>query len=340
MIRVERFDGEPDAWDAFARAQTGYTHFHRYGWRGVMRDVFGHECIYLAARNDDGGLEAVLPLVRVKSVVFGHYLVSMPFLNYGGPLGTALGVRAIVDEARTVARDDKVTLLELRSRVPLPIDLPVSHRKLTVLLDLAGDAASVFGRFDSKLRSQVRRPQKAGVTVRFGADQVQPFFEVFSRHMRDLGTPTQPARLFTTIADRFRDDAWFACAYLNGRAVSAGCGFVFGGEFELTWASSLREYNQFSPNMLLYWAMMERAVAARLTTFNFGRCTQGSGTHHFKMQWGGREQPLWWYGASSRGEAKTPSPDDASYRWGPRVWRHLPTRLATALGPKVVRYIP
>ena len=79
----------------------------------------------------------------------------------------------------------------------MEIELPVSHRKITVVLDLMPtDADTIFKRFDSKLRSQIRRPQKEGVTVRFGPDQVDPFFEVFAAHMRDLGTPTQPRRLF------------------------------------------------------------------------------------------------------------------------------------------------
>ena len=43
--------------------------------------------------------------------------------------------------------------------------------------------------FPAKLRSQVRRPEKEGITYAFGPDQVAPFFEVFARHMRDLGTP-------------------------------------------------------------------------------------------------------------------------------------------------------
>jgi len=43
--------------------------------------------------------KGVLPLVRVRSFVFGHYLVSMPFLNYGGPLGDGESVTALVARA-------------------------------------------------------------------------------------------------------------------------------------------------------------------------------------------------------------------------------------------------
>lgn len=339
-MRVERFSGGAAEWNAFAQAQAGYTHFHRYEWHDVMTGVFGHESIYLASRNAGGGIEGVLPLVRVKSIVFGHYLVSMPFLNYGGPIGTPGGIQALVQEAVTLGLRDNVKLMELRSRIPLPIDLPVSHRKITVVLKLRDTSDATFKRFDAKLRSQVRRPQKEGVTVMFGSDQVEPFFHVFSRHMRDLGTPTQSKDFFERIASTFSDDAWFACAYLRGHPVAGGCGFRFGDEFELTWASSLREYNREAPNMLLYWALMERAIASGVTSFNFGRCTPGSGTHRFKMQWGGSEEPLWWYGASAEQNAKTPSPDDGAYSWGPRLWRRLPISVARALGPAIVRYIP
>jgi serine/alanine adding enzyme len=340
MTRVERFEGSESEWDGFAARQSGYSHFHRLRWRSLVERVFGHECIYLAARNDQGQLEGVLPLVRVKSLVFGHFLVSMPFLNYGGPLGTDAAIRALVDAAATMARKEHVKLLELRSRVPLPISLPVSHRKITVMLDLPNTPDALFKKFDSKLRSQIRRPQKDGVTMRFGADQVEPFFGVFAQHMRELGTPTQPLRLFKAIAETFPEDSWFACAYLNDQPIAGGCGFRFNTEFEMTWASALRPFSKHAPNMLLYWSCMERAISEGLTTFNFGRCSRGAGTHKFKMQWGGREEELWWYGLASQGEATTPSPNDGSYSWGPRVWRRLPTSVATALGPGIVRYIP
>jgi lipid II:glycine glycyltransferase (peptidoglycan interpeptide bridge formation enzyme) len=211
-----------------------------------------------------------------------------------------------------------------------------------VLLDLpAGDPDGLWKGFDAKVRSQVRRPQKEGVTIRFGRDQVGAFFRVFSHHMRDLGTPTQSRQFFENIAATFPQEVvWFGCAYLGERPIACGCGFRWGHEFEMTWASALREFNRTAPNMLLYWAFMERATREGLTTFNFGRCSPGGGTHRFKLQWGSREEPLWWYGLARREGISTPSPDDGAYAWGPRVWRRLPVRVATAIGPRIVRFIP
>ncbi len=332
--------GSEEEWDSFAVSQKGFTHFHKLRWRTVIERVFGHECVYLAARDREGELVGILPLVRVRSMVFGHFLVSMPFVNYGGPIGTDAAVRALVDKAIAIARRDRVKLLELRSSVEIDMPLQVSHRKITVMLDLPDTPAQLFDRFGAKLRSQIRRPQKEGVTVEFGREQLDPFFSVFARHMRDLGTPTQSIAFFREIANQFPDDCSIGCAYLAGQPVAAGLGFRFGDQFEMTWASSLREYNREAPNMLIYWAFMERAIAAGARRFNFGRCTRGAGTHRFKMQWGGREEQLWWYGLAASNGVTTPSPKEGPFRWGPRIWRKLPASVATKVGPSIVRYIP
>jgi serine/alanine adding enzyme len=306
-----------------------------------MERVLGHECPYLEARDPAGRLRGVLPLVRVKSMVFGHFVVSMPFLNYGGPLGDPDGVRALAAAAADLARDTSADLLELRSGAELPVDLSVSHRKITVHLPIPrGDPESLWRSFDPKVRSQVRRPQKEGIEVRFGLDQVRPFFRVFSRHMRDLGTPTQSRALFEAVAEEFPMDVWFGVAYHAGESVAAGCGFRWEDRFEMTWASALRSHNRLAPNMLLYWRFLERCAHEAVGLFDFGRCTPGGGTHRFKRQWGGVDQPLWWYQSAHAGREATPSPHDGAYAWGPRLWRRLPIGLANVVGPRVVRFIP
>lgn len=343
-VAVARFDGPAVEWDEFVRAQPGWTHFHLHGWRDVIQRVFGHECIYLAARDPSGRMIGALPLVRVRSVLFGHYLVSMPFVNYGGPIGTESAVRALATEAAGLAQKGKVKLLELRSRSELPVDLSVSHRKLTVVLDLPPDPDTLWSQLPAKLRSQVKRPKKDGVEVRFGTDQLGAFYHVFAHHMRDLGTPAQPRALFEKIASVFPNDVVIAVAYHQDQAIACGWGFRWNEEFEITWASALRSHKAMSPNMLVYWELMALMSRSGARLFNFGRCSPGSGTHRFKMQWGGREEQLWWYqqarSSSTEGEAATPSPDHGAYALATRVWQRLPVPIATLLGPPIVRGIP
>jgi FemAB-related protein (PEP-CTERM system-associated) len=340
-VRVGPFDGTAGEWDTFVRSTEGSSFCHAYTWRPLIERVFGHRTSYLCARNEQGQLMGALPLVLVQSALFGKYLVSMPFLSYGGPVGTPDAIRALAGAATVLAGTERVRLLELRARSALPLDLPASTRKVTVVLDLAGRTAEEqFRRFDTKLRSQVRRPIKEGMTVRFGPDQVQPFYGVFARHMRDLGTPVMPRRWFTAIVDTFGDEAWCGCVYKDDEPVAGGLGFRWGAEFEITWASSLRSYSRQAPNMLLYWAFIERALGQGVRYFNFGRCTPGGGTHRFKRQWGAEDEQLWWYQGGAGTTDRTPSPDAGIFALATRVWQRLPLPLTNALGPSIVRGIP
>jgi FemAB-related protein (PEP-CTERM system-associated) len=328
-------------WDRFVADAAGGTAFHRAAWQRVCASSMGHECVFLEARSaPDGPLEGVLPLVRVRSRIFGHFLMSMPFVNYGGPLGSDDAIRALVADAVERADRERVDLLELRSRLELPVSLPVSHRKISVLLDLPANADALFKAFPGKLRSQIRRPQKAEVRVVISPDTLPDFMRVFSAHMRDLGTPSLGEEFFRALREQFGSDLWIAVAYLGEEPIACGMGFRWGTEFEITWASSLRRHNPLSANMLVYWELMQFAIANGCTVFNFGRTTPGSPTHRFKQQWGGRDEQLHWYQHRRGAVAATPSPDAGAFSWGPRIWRRLPLALTTRLGPRVVRLIP
>lgn len=338
-MQVELVTHPGEAWDSFGRGSHGFTAFHRAGWERVNRQIMEHETVFLQAVSKQV-ICGILPLVRVKSRLFGHFLVSMPFVSHGGPLGSLDAISSLVSYAVSMAREAQVDLLELRSRSALDVGLNVSHRKISVLLDLADSPEAQMKAFPAKLRSQVRRAQKEGVQVRHGSDHIADFYRVFSRHMRDLGTPTLPERFFRALASEFGDDVWVTVAYQGDVPIAGGMGFRWGTEFEITWASALREYNRLSPNMLVYWSLMEKAIAERCTIFNFGRCSPGGNTHRFKLQWGGRDETLHWYQWSPRAFTSTPSPDTGAFSLGPRVWRHLPLSIANLVGPKIVRSIP
>ncbi len=88
-IRVRAFTpADAGPWDAFVEACPDATFFHRAGWKGVLEECFGHRTHYLLAERA-GTIVGVLPLAEVKSFLFGHSLVSLPFCAYGGVAATA-----------------------------------------------------------------------------------------------------------------------------------------------------------------------------------------------------------------------------------------------------------
>ena len=87
QVALLPLEDDGTAWDAFVAGDPDSSFCHLAGWREVFTDVLGHQCLPLAAVGDDGAWLGILPLVQVRSRLFGRYLVSVPFLNYGGPLG-------------------------------------------------------------------------------------------------------------------------------------------------------------------------------------------------------------------------------------------------------------
>ncbi|PYP10644.1 MAG: FemAB family PEP-CTERM system-associated protein [Gemmatimonadetes bacterium] len=333
-------DGGTGAWDEFVTRAAESSFCHLAGWRDVLSDALGAECLYRVATDRNGECQGVLPLARIKSRIFGHYLVSLPFLNYGGPLGSAAARRQLAQEAVAEARRSRADLLELRTRAADDLELAVASRKLTVLLTLPSSAEELSRSFPSKLRSQIRRPVKEGLTARFGLDQHEAFYEVFSRTMRDLGTPVLPATFFQRLIVAFPHLVVFGAIYRGDQPLAGGCGFVWRDEFEMTWAGAVRESRTLAANMLLYSAFMEQMITRGVRVFNFGRCSPGGGPHRFKQQWGGVDVPLPWCHYAPGGRNATPSPDDRTFSWGPRLWRRLPLPIANLLGPRLVRFLP
>lgn len=338
-VTVQPFAGAAEEWDGFVAAHPASTHAHRFGWKGIVERVYGHACPFLCARGPDGGLRGVLPLVDVRAPLLGRSFVSMPYLSHGGPLGDEDAVRALVARAARLAGEARADGLELRSAGPLE-GMERVDEKVTCVLPLDGGAEAVWARFPAKLRSQVRRPEKAGATMRFGAGERDGFFGVFARTMRDLGTPTHPRAFFHAVADAFGADAWFACVYLDGRPAAGGCALRHRDGVELVWAGALREASAAAPNMMLYAGFIRRAAEEGVQTFDFGRCTPGGGTHRFKRQWGAVDVPLPWHRALRRPGAAAPAGTGGVFAIGARMWRHLPLPLATWLGPPLRGGIP
>jgi serine/alanine adding enzyme len=336
-------DGGDDSaqWDLFVASDSRSTFCHQAGWKKIMSDVLGHESHYLAAVDDAGEWRGVLPLVRVRSVL-GHYLISLPFLNDGGPLGKHAAQEMLVENAVAKAKSSGARLLELRARHDIPGPVTPSNRKISVHLPLPSSIGELWkSTLRTKLRTKIRRPEKEGMMFRHGSAELDGFYEVFARNMRDLGTPVLPHAFFQGLRSTFGPQVLFAAVYTkSGTPVAGACCLHWRDEMEVTWGSSLREFNHLSPNMLLYCRLMEEAITRNVHVFNFGRCTPGGGTHEFKRQWGGHDVLLPWPSWSREVVTGLPSVDRPIYRLATSMWRHLPVVVANRIGPMLARFLP
>jgi FemAB-related protein (PEP-CTERM system-associated) len=334
---------ESVAWDQYVLNNPGACGYQLAGWRRVVERAFGHRTIYLMARDGQQRVQGVLPLVLVSSRLFGRFLVSMPFVNYGGVLAETADVRqALLDATVALAKDVRATQVELRHEAPQSVSWAFKHHKVAMRLGLPPEFGTLWQTFPSKLRSQIRRAQKEGMTVRIeGHEVLDDFYAVFARNMRDLGTPVYARGFFDAILQTFPKDARVCVVYLGGQPVAGGFLYGFQSTLEIPWAAADRRYNHLAPNMLLYRSALEYACREGFRTFDFGRSTPGAGTYRFKEQWGARPVPLHWYHWSPEGcSVRDVSPGNSRYSLAIKVWQRLPIALTRVVGPSIVRNIP
>ena len=335
--------GEESRWDAFVARHPAATVYHRAAWAGLVRDLFGHETYHLYAEDSAGEVRGVLPLVRLRSRLFGDYLVSVPYVNYGGVVADTPVIAAeLLDEACRIADLLGVSHLELRHTAPLEGDWPVRTDKVTMLRALPGSAEELWKALGGKLRAQVKRPQREGATVeRGGAGLLPDFYRVFAENMRDLGTPVYPIEFFQAIARTFADTVEVVVVRVKGEPAAAGFLLANGNTLEIPWASSLRRHNPIGVNMLLYWSALEGAVEKGFAAFDFGRSTREGGTYRFKRQWGAEERPLYWHYWLRPGVPLPQlNPHNPKYALAIKVWQRLPLAVANTLGPHLVKNLP
>lgn len=342
ILRTASKSDEP-AIDAYIERAEEASLYHAFRWGSVIEDCFSHKSYYLLCESDGEGIQGILPLVHMKSRMFGNLLVSMPYFNYGGVCANGKESRdLLVGGAVQLAKRLGASHIEFRQEKPLDNGFPAKTTKVSMRLSLPDSPHDLWKSFPAKLRSQIRKPQKSGMVVRIGREEeLNSFHQVFSVCMRDLGTPVYPRNFFRTILDRFPESTWICSVYRENVPMASGFLAAFRDRLEIPWAASLRRYNSLSPNMLLYWSCLEFACNRGYRVFDFGRSTVGEGTYRFKEQWGTVQYPMnWHYWLAKGGTLPEINPGNPRYRLAIEMWKKLPVSLTKVLGPPIVRNIP
>ncbi|BCS54966.1 FemAB family XrtA/PEP-CTERM system-associated protein [Geobacter sp. SVR] len=343
-VDVQLFEGTNGAvWDAFVASHPKGSNYHRYGWRQVIERSFGHRTFYLAVRDRNGAIRGLLPLAYMQSRLFGRFLVSLPFFNYGGVLCNDQETAALLlEKSAAIRRDLCARHAELRHLGTGLEGLETRQHKVTMLLDLRNNEEEQWRAFDPKVRNQVRKSEKCGLTTRQGhLDLLDGFYEVFSRNMRDLGTPVYGKNFFHNILEAFPRSTRILSVMKGETTVASALLTWFKGNLEVPWASSISDYREMCPNNLMYWEAIRFAIGTGATTFDFGRSTPGEGTFRFKKQWGARPVELHWQYLLEEGVPLPElNPANPKFRLAIRVWQQLPLAVTRMLGPAIVRNIP
>lgn len=332
--------GSQQAWDQFVLAHGHGTFFHRAAWAQVIEQCFGHDTFYCFTERD-GAITGVLPLGRVKTLLFGDTLISVPFCVYGGPLAVdAESEAALIDNAKALLKRTGASALEFRHLQPPEVtdgwidrpDLYVTFRK-----PIEADHERNMKAIPRKQRAMVRKAMQNGLTS--VADRnAELCHGIYAESVRNLGTPVFACKYFRALIDAFGDDADVTTVYDDGTPVASVLNFYFRDEVLPYYGGGTAAARSCAGNDFMYWEVMRRAADRGCRLFDFGRSKLGTGSFAFKHNWGFQEQKLY-YRFHLKPGASIPehNPTNPKYRLFIDTWKRLPLPVANALGPHIVR---
>ena len=342
MIEIKRLSvQDTDAarrWDAFVLACPSASFFHRAGWQRVLRDVYRHETYFLYAEQD-GRIEGVLPLAQVKSLLFGHALVGLPFTVYGGvAAASSAAADALEAHAQDLAKRLGAAHLELRNVEQRHPDWPLQDLYFTFRKPILPEEHANMLAIPRKQRAMVRKGIKNGLRSEIDPG-VDRFFALFAANVHRHGTPTMPKRWFQALRDEFGSDCEVLTVVAeDGRPLSSVLSFYFRDEVLAYYAGDDESARDLAANDFKYWELMRRACARGCRLFDYGRSKAGTGPYAFKKNWGFEPKPLHYeYCLYKRDAVPQNNPNNAKYKLLIDTWRRMPIGLANWLGPFIVR---
>jgi FemAB-related protein (PEP-CTERM system-associated) len=320
-------------WDAFVRAVPAGTFFHLTGWKDVMEKSFRHRT-YLLSAEESGAIIGVLPLVHIKSRLFGSSLISMAFCTYGGPIGTPDAIAALDERARALAAELDVDYLEYRS---LERSFPAYKCKdnlyVTFRKPISADHEANLKAIPRKQRAMVRK----GIGFELHSDidsSPERLYRIYSESVRNLGTPVFPKALFNNLTETFGENCDVVTITHKGQTLASVMNFYFRDEVLPYYGGSVLAAREVAANDFMYWDVMRRAADRGYRTFDYGRSKLGTGSYSFKKNWGFEPQPLHYEFHLRRGdELPDISPKNPKYQAMIAVWKKLPLPIANFIGP-------
>ncbi|HYL32719.1 MAG TPA: FemAB family XrtA/PEP-CTERM system-associated protein [Stellaceae bacterium] len=336
-------DGDEAAWEAYVEHAPHATFFHRARWRHIVERTLGHATHYRCAwRGRD--LVGILPLVHVKSRLFGDALISTAFATGGGIIADddeAAG--ALADDATELGQRFAVDFVELRQSAPLP--LGAAWRAKTELYfgferTLAASDADNLKAIPRKKRADLRKAIDDGRLVVDANAPVETFFRIYAESLRNLGTPVLPLRFYGAIKETFGDAVEISTVNGPDGPSAALMSFYFKNRVLPYYGGAVPAARRLHAYDLMYWAQMQRAAACGVRVFDFGRSKRGTGSFDYKTYWGFEPMPLGYqYRLVKRADLPEINPLNPKYRLMVGTWQRLPLTLANRLGPLVARQI-
>lgn len=321
-------------WDDFVEQNPDATFFHKAGWKEVIEKAFAHKTYFLYVEKN-GHVTGILPLVHIKSLLFGNSLCSNAFCVYGGIVANDKESYQELDKkACELAEQLGVDYLEMRNRTQTTPERPFKELYVTFRKELEANEEKNMLAIPRKQRAMIRKGIKAGLTSEID-ENTDRLYLAYSESVRNLGTPVFSKNYFNILKQVFKQQCEIiSIVDNNSQLIGSVMSFYFKDEVLPYYGGGTMHARAVQGNDFMYWEVMRRALEKGVKIFDYGRSKEGTGSYRFKKHWGFEPKPLYYeFHLVKSDSVPDINPLNPKYQLFIAAWKKLPLSLSQIVGP-------
>lgn len=355
MVEVTIIDAsKANKWDELVERTSHSSVYHLWDWGEVLSDAYGYQRYYLAT-TEKSTIIGGLPLIHVKSWLFGDKLMSLPFCEYGGPLvnselsdkETQQVMKSLLDATNKLARALHVKYVQIKKPIAMSMGGTMDtqgytnfQRYVTFQIDLTRELDELWANVHKSKRKAVRKALKGGVVAKEleSVEQLETYYMLYLKTHKRHGSPPHKCEFFERLYDAFflKDKMKILLTEYEGKLIGGRISFCQGKTI-FNWYSVIDwKHRRLNPNSVLSWSIIEWGVKNGYHKLEFGRTRKGTTIYDFKKDWGGQETHLQEYVffMDSR-KRELPDPKQWKYEYLSKMWLLMPLPLTRKIGPGI-----
>jgi len=329
---IEELSGRlENEWDAFVFSHPDGTIYHQIGWKKLIQKTYNHAPMYLIGRENEK-IVGVLPLFIIKSF-FKKKLVSIPYCPYGGVLAINGEIQSqLINKAVSLTRDKNLKYLELREKKDLNCGLAKAEKHVSFLLKLSQDSNALWESLSPSTRRHIRKAEKIEYEIKINKD-INTFYDLYSKHMRNIGTPTLGYKFFKNLANILNNSFDIATIYYKNYPAASILLLYFNNIVIYDRGASSYEHKDMNLNYVLFWNIISNLSKKNYGYFDFGRSIPESGTYQFKNGWRPEVIKLQYqYYLNNGSSIPNISQSSAKRQMFAKIWKQLPLNFTDHIG--------
>ena len=339
-------------WEKFTRMQENFSPQHSLGWKKSIEKEYKN-CVprYLLNKNENGNIETIFPFFLIESKIFGNKLISLPFIDFGGPIGK-IDNKFLKEILNYIKKNEDISKVEIRLN-----DFMVDYKKIEknlinngfkkefkknqFILQLRGEE-ELWNDFNRITRKGIKKAKKSNLQLKEinNEEELKSFYKLYFNNMKNFGTPQHSYNFFNNLRGMKKEFKGLNC-YKEDKLIGSLIILCTKHYSYAAYNVSDRKFLIYQPNDLIHWEMIRWCMKKGIKYFDFGQCDASSkeGTHaygiyKFKKKWGGKlyNRCYFYYEFDKKDKIESIKKERDLLT---NIWGKLPSSLIKIIGPKI-----